>query len=261
MKKVLFIFVMLLGLSISAFAAQAGQVEDVANDVLTAYKNRDVELLKKHASAILKMSISESYFKDKAIQEDLKAVDSWDGKIREIRYKNKKMFGADVLMATAYFADAPEKDEIYTVLLSNFNNSGWVIFGKGLAKIKKGEFEQLSKTVPAPGAAKDIKPQKKAQRNLDIEMANGDTFKKVSLDKLVKLIDTLNDNNFYIILKDKEDYMQAAYSDKGYTVEYQNAKGHFTAHKLLSKDETLSLFKKYYQGEEGWEKSVVWDKQ
>ncbi len=257
MKKIFLIVALLLILSVSAFA----QVENAARDVLTAYKNRDVELLKKHASAILKMAISEDYFKDEALKKDLKAVDNWDGKIREVRYETKNMMGANVVMATVYFADVPGKDEINAVLLSNFNNTGWTIFGNGISSMAKEEFNQLSKVISAANAPAEKKSQKQSRRAFSIEMASGDTFDNVFEERFEELFNGLNDDNFYIILNDGDNYLQAAYSDKGYTVEYQDKEGHFTAHELLSKDETLSLFKKYYQDKENWKEKIVWDKE
>ncbi|PLX14573.1 MAG: hypothetical protein C0597_09770 [Marinilabiliales bacterium] len=81
MKK-LILAALFLGFTFTGFT----QVEEIAKEVLQAYKDRDTEALKKHASGFFKYAISESYFSDKEIQEDLKFVDSWDGKIKEIRF-------------------------------------------------------------------------------------------------------------------------------------------------------------------------------
>jgi len=256
MKKALLVVAVLLSFSISAFA----QVEDVAKDVLNAYKSRDAELLKKHASAILKMSISEDYFKDESLKKDLKAVDNWDGKIREVRYETKNMMGANVVMATAYFADVPGKDKINVVLLSNLNDTGWTIFGNGISSMAKEEFNQLSKVISAANAPAEKKSQKQSQRAFRVEMASGDTFDNVSEERFEEMFNELNDDNFYIILNDGNNYLQAAFSDKGYTVEYQDEKGHFTAHDILSKDKTISLFRKYYQEGQNWREGITWDK-
>ncbi|NOX33260.1 MAG: hypothetical protein GXP56_05915 [Deltaproteobacteria bacterium] len=259
MKKILLVFIVLLISGIPVFA-QDLQVQNVTEDVLTAYRNRDIDLLKKHASAILKVSISQNYFKGESIRGDLKAADNWDGKIKEIRYDSKNMMGANVLMATVYFADVTGTDEMYAVLLSNFNNTGWVIFGNGISKITKDEFEKLSKTIPVPPADTSIKSKKKVKNKFSIEMANGEKLDNVPEEKIDGYFNQLNEDNFYIILSDGKNYLQAAYSDAGYTVEYQDEKGHFTAHELLSKDETLTLFKQYHEGKEDWNKGIVWDK-
>ncbi len=256
MKKVLLVVAVLLSFSISAFA----QVEDVAKDVLNAYKGRNVEMLKKHASAVLKMSISEDYFKDEALRKDLKAVDNWDGKIKGIRYESRNLMGANVVMATVYFADVQGKDRINVLLLSNFNNTGWTIFGNGISSMAKEEFNQLSKIIPAANAPAEKKSQKQSQRAFSIEMANGDTFDNVFEEKFEELFNKLDDDNFYIILNDGNNYLQAAFSDKGYAFEYQDEKGHFVAHDILPKDKTISLFRKYYQGEQNWGEGITWDK-
>jgi len=79
--------------TITAFS----QVENVAKEVLNAYKNKDVELLKKNASGILKLTISESYFEDKNVQEDAKAVAGWDGTIKEVRYDTGSLLGRKMI--------------------------------------------------------------------------------------------------------------------------------------------------------------------
>jgi len=91
-------------------------------------------------------------------------------------------------------------------------------------------------------------------------MASGDTFDNVSEERFEEMFNELNDDNFYIILNDGNNYLQAAFSDKGYTVEYQDEKGHFTAHDILSKDKTISLFRKYYQEGQSWREGITWDK-
>ena len=117
---------------ISLFSLVAcSQVEnvatDVAKEVLYAYKNKDVELLKKNASGIIKHAISPSYFEDKSVRDDAKAINEWDGTIKEVRYDTDNIMGKKMVLATAYYADAGP-DQIYAVMLSSLDNGkNWVL--------------------------------------------------------------------------------------------------------------------------------------
>ena len=106
------------------------KAEGIAKEVLKAYKTKDVELLKKNASGMLIHAISKSYFEDKGIQDDLKVVENWDGNIKEVRYATDKMMGKKITMAMVHYADAPDKDKIYAVILSTMDNEKWVFIGK-----------------------------------------------------------------------------------------------------------------------------------
>ncbi|MGI6479918.1 MAG: hypothetical protein ACOX0M_10835 [Salinivirgaceae bacterium] len=229
-------------------------VEEVAKEVLEAYKNKDVELLKKNASGIMKHAISKSYFEDKSVQKDAKAIDEWDGTIKEVRYEIENMMGKKMVLATAYYADA-EPDQIYAVLLSSLDNGkSWVFVGSGLGGLTKEEFEQLSKTIPVD----ETKKESKTETNFSVELANGDTFDKVSEAKIVECINSLDEDNFFIILNNKEDFIQAAFSDGNFDIQYKENGKQFSAEKVLSKEATIQLFKDYYQGKDDWKKEIVW---
>ena len=94
MKKLVIISTLIFVSTITAFS----QVENVAKEVLNAYKNKDVELLKKNASGILKYAISEGYFEDKGVKEDAKAVAGWDGTIKEVRYEVGNIMGRKAVL-------------------------------------------------------------------------------------------------------------------------------------------------------------------
>ncbi len=260
MKKLVIISTLIFVSTITAFS----QVENVAKEVLNAYKNKDVELLKKNASGILKYVITEGYFEDKGVKEDAKAVAEWDGTIKEVRYEVGNIMGRKAVLATAYYADAGP-DQIHAVLLSSLDNGkNWVFVGSGLGTLKKAEFEQLSKTIPVDGAEKKssdgAKKEVKKVSNFSVELANGDTFDKVSEEKMVECINSLNDDNFFIILNDKDDFIQAAFSDGNFVAEYKENGQQFAAEKMLTKEETIQLFKDYYQGKDNWKKEIVWKK-
>ncbi len=244
---------------ISLFSLVAcSQVEnvatDVAKEVLYAYKNKDVELLKKNASGIIKHAISPSYFEDKSVQDDAKAINEWDGTIKEVRYDTDNIMGKQMVLATAYYADAGP-DQIYAVMLSSLDNGKkWVFVGTGLGKLTREEFKQLSKTIPVEGTKKESK----TATTFSAELANGNTFDNISEEKMVECINSLDDDNFFIILKNKEDFIQAAFSDGDFVVQYKEDGKQFSAEKVLTKEETIQLFKDYYQGKDNWKTEIVW---
>jgi len=201
-------------------------------------------------------SAKDEYFNNKDIQDDLKAIESWDGKIRGIGYETKNIMGKKITMADVYYSDAKDTSEIYDVLLSSFDNKKWVFVGTGIGKEKREEFNKLSKTL----SSNDTEQKVGTRKAYSIEMANGETFNNVSQEKLLSCFSKLNDDNFYIILNRGKDFLQAAYSEKGYTVEYKENGVQYTAKNLLSKEKTVQLFKDYYQGKANWEKGTVWEK-
>ena len=250
MRKMLLVFITLITLNICAFS----QVENVAKEILEAYKNKNVELLKKNASGILLMAISADYFNDPALKGDLKSVEKWNGEIKEIRYQTGDMMGKKIFLATAYYVEISGTNEIYTVSLSSIDGQKWVMFGSGLAKIQKAEFEQMSKEIQFTDAKKETKPA----RIYSIDMANDDSFDKVTQEKMVECINKLDDEIFFITLNCNDDFIQAAYSEKGYAVEYSEKGVRYVATEVLSKEQTIILFKKYFQNMDDWKQGINW---
>ncbi len=258
MKK-LFVTSLLLSFVLVGFT----QVQDVAEAVLKAYQDRDVELLKKHASGILLAAISDSYFEDKGLQDDLKVVDNWTGEIKDIRYMTDNMMGQTISIATVYYADKPDDTgEIYTVVLSSLENADWVMVGSGLGTEKMAEFEKMSPTLAGSKVVQDESLKKeetiRMQKDYAVEMANGDTFSDVSEETLGDCINKLDDDNFFIILSNGDDFMQAAYSDQGLIVQYKEYGQQFEAEEYLTTEQTVELFNNYYRGSTDWKEGYIW---
>lgn len=245
---------------LAIFAAVAiSQVETVASEVLKAYKDRDPELLKKNASGFVKMAISDSYFEDEQFKDDLKAVDSWDGALKEIRYKSDNLMGKKVNMAMVHFTSNPDvEDEIFVVTLSNIKKDNWVMFGSGIVSEKKSEFEKGRLSLS--GSKKQLKKAEaeKALEKFSIEMANGDTHDKVDEKLIEEMIDSLDDDNFFIILNNGDDFLQAAYSDHEYSLQYKEKGEQFECEELLDKKQTVQMFKDYFKGNENWKNDNEW---
>lgn len=259
MKKLSVISIIFLSFSIAAFA----QVENVAKEVLKAYQSRDVELLKKNASGMMKMAITEGFFEDKSIQEDLAVIDNWDGKIIETRYDAGDMMGKKVYIASTYFSDVPDKEsEVYLVILSSMDKTNWVMFGVGVVSEKKEEYVKMSLTIPeeketAP-VVEEATSYTSSPRNVSSEMYDGDSYTNATNKEITKSFNTLSNNNFFISLTHKDDYIQVAFSDKGYAVDYKNIKGHFEANEYTEKDKALQILLDYKAGNDSWKKDFTW---
>ncbi len=258
MRNVKFI---LLGITIMFSTTLFAQVENIANEVLKAYKERNVELLKKNASGIMKHAISVSYFEDKDIQEEIKSVDNWDGKIREIRYKSGDMFDKKVYIASIWFSEVVEnKDEIYTVFLTSVDKEKWVIFGIGIGTEVKEEFNKMDKSLSGNVEEVAISKENEQKKNytFSTEMADGTISKKITEKQISDYINKLNDDNFFLILNRDEGFMQSAYSAKGFTVQYKENGKQFEAKEYMSKENTIKIFKKYFNGDNNWKAGIEW---
>lgn len=257
MKKLVFTSIILFAFVFSSYA----QVEEVAKEILKAYKDRDAELLKKNASGMLKMSINDSYFEADDLQEALKIVDDWDGKIKEIRYTEENMMGKKINIAAAHFADNPENDEIYWVGLSRMGNSDWVMFAKGLTSDTREEFEKMSPSMGDAANRKEKRAEKAAKnKKFSVEMANGETYDSISDDKLKELINSLDDDNFFMILnKGDEDFLQTAYSENGYSLQYKEKGEQFQTGEMIDKEKATEVFTNYYNEKSDWKEGINWE--
>ena len=262
MKKVTLIIAVVAMMISTSILAQADQVKVIVNEVMTAYKNQEPGLLKKHASGFMKNIINDNYFKNKKYKPYTEMANEWDGNIREIRYSKESLMGNNLIFATAYITDVPKTKgkEIYTVDLSNNNNEGWVFIAEGISTEKKSEFEEMSLAYPSNDNS-TAKKEDKTKTGFSIEMANGDTFNAVSNKILTDNFNKMNDDNFFLILNHENNFIQAAYSENGYDVEYKENGVQFSADKALSKEETLELFKKYLNEDSDWNTAVQWEKQ
>ena len=255
MKKILTIMAVVFMLLPFQQVGAQGNDEHTARDIIKAYKTKDVDLLKKYATAMILPAISKSFFEDKQIKPLVKKAKKWDGKIRGIRHASMDFMGKKISTATVYFSDGDKPGEINVVMLTSMNKSPWKAFAMGISTIDKKEFDEMGKGKKAAISSGDT-----PGRDFSIEMANGDTIKSPSIKKLKKGIKSLNDDNFYLILNHKDDYIQTAYSAKGYTAEYQDKTGHYEASKLLSQEKVISLFTAYLNKDANWKDSYGWDK-
>ena len=180
-KLILLMFVILL--SYQMISAQE-TLEQIAKDIINAYKISDVDLLKRHASGILLPAINEHFFEDKQAKEIAVMTNDWDGTIKEIRYSSENIMNKTIIIAIIYFNMCADKEQICVVLLSSLDNSNWKALGMGISTIEKEEFEKNS--LDLQSVKKVIKPVD--HKGYTIEMASGEIVKDPSTAKLQELL-------------------------------------------------------------------------
>ncbi len=239
---------------ITLFACQGmaqGNAENVATDVINAYKNKDVTLLKKYLTSIMVYDVNDNFFDSSDGKPLAEIAEKWDGTIKEIRYSKGDMMGKTVLLASVYFSDNPNGN-INVVILTSYEKSDWKAFAFGIEDITKEEFEQGSKEIPEE--TNDVIIDHSA---FSIEMANGDAFENPSTEKLIELLKSLDDDNFFLILNSKRGFLQASTSEKGFIVQYSDDTGMFEAEAYFTFDMLNDIFEAYIDSKE-WKEKAVW---
>ena len=89
-------------------------------------------------------------------------------------------------------------------------------------------------------------------------MFDGPSYDKATQEILEESFSTLNADNFFISLANNDNWIQVAYSDDGYSVDYNDANGHFMAKGFLTKEEALQLLINYLHQTEDWNKNQIW---
>jgi len=257
MKKILsMLFIAIMMLSAHQILAQVSE-EQAATDIINAYKNKDVALLKKYATGIMVHVINESFFESDDAKPLVEIAEKWDGTIREIRYSKGDMMGKTISLASVYFSDN-DNGNLNTVLLSSYENSEWKAFVYGISDIARSEFEQGSKEIPGDEVVEEAKPVSSDHSDFSIEMANGDTFEKPSTEKLKELLKSLNDDNFFLILNSKQGFLQTTTSEKGYIVQYSDDNGMFEAEAYFTFEMLVDIFAAYIDNDNAWKSKAKW---
>lgn len=254
MKKTTVIIICAI-LMISTYHVKAqGDANQAANEILKAYKTKDVALLKKYATGIMIHVINEGFFESKDGTPLVEIANNWDGTFKEIRYTKGDMMGKTVLLANVYFSDN-SNGNLNVVMLTSSANSDWKAFTFGISDISKSEFEQGSKEIPGASVEKE---KAKDYTEFSIEMANGDMFKAPNPDKLKELLKSLNDDNFFLILNNKEGFLQASTSEQGYIVQYSTDAGMFEAEAYFTFEMLTEIFNLYIDNNNSWKDKAKW---
>jgi len=256
MKKVLSILLIaVITLSVNSLFAQ-GNAKKAAEDIITAYKDKDVALLKKYMTGIMLYAISDDFFESGDGKDLAEIAKSWDGGIKEIRYSKGDMMGKTVLLSSAYFSENPNGN-INVVIMSSYEGSEWKAFTYGIVDITKKEFEEGSKEIPKDEPVIEVKKAINDHSEFSIEMANGDTFDKPTTEKLKEQLKKLNNDNFFLILNSKQGFLQASTSEKGYIVQYSDDSGMFEAEAYFTFEMLTNIFITYIDNE-NWKEKAKW---
>ena len=244
--------------SFSQINAQ-GDVEPIAKDVIKAYKTKDVVLLKKYITGIVVYAINDSFFDSKDGKPLVSMAENWNGNIKEVRYEKGNMMGKEILLASVYFSDN-ENGKLNIVMLSSYDGSDWKAFAFGLMDVSKEEFEQGSLEIPSSDEAEEVEEEKtigSINSGFSVEMGNGDTYKEPNIKKILELLKTLNDDNFFLILNSNNGFLQASTSEKGYVVQYSDDDGMFEAEEYFTLEMLNEIFTAYINNAD-WKAKAKW---
>lgn len=253
MKNVLKVLLVVVSILLVNCSYAQGDAEEAAKNVIKAYKTKDAVLLKKYMTGIMVYAINDGFFEGSDGKPLVEIAENWNGEIKEIRYSEGDIMGKQVLLASAYFSDNPNGN-LNVVILSSYEKSDWKAFAFGITEINKEEFEKGSKEISA-----ENKTEQKESDHSDysIELANGDKFEKPTTDKMIELLKTLDDDNFYLILNSKDGYLQTSTSDKGYIVQYSDSDGMFEAEAYFTMDMLINIFTAYIDNG-NWKEKAKW---
>lgn len=256
MKIVLAVFSMLL----LAPAANAQDASKVATELITAYREKDAEGVKRHMSPMLSATVDKKYFEDKEMLRDVEALKKWNGKIREVRYFAGK-FG--VMAAVYYDEDAdPARVRLFSLIKSG---KTWKHGMQAFYVLEKEKFLSYGLKEPSgKDAAAAKKPAAAAGDNSPvkgyaIETADGTKADAPSVNLLKKKLAKLDDDNFFLTLTAPDGgFMQGGYSEAGLDMQYKDAAGHFTSEAVVSPETGAEMFTGYLKGEAGWKEKCGW---
>jgi hypothetical protein len=257
-KLICFQLVFVLLLSFNQVAAQ-GDAEKTAKEVIEAYKNEDFALLKKHLTGMMLNVIDDDFFESDDGKPLVEIAQQWDGTIKEIRYEKNDMMGNEVLLASAYFSDNPNGN-LNVVLLSSFDQSDWKAFASGLTDISKEEYEKAATSMEATAEKKEPVAEVAANRSdYSIEMATGDIIEGPTDEKVKESLKTLDDDNFFMTLNGKDDFLQTTISEKGYIVQHGGGDdGMFEADDFFTFEQLVDIFIAYIN-EQNWKEMANWN--
>lgn len=254
MKKISVVITIVISIFLFKNVVAQGNAEKVAKEVINAYKTQDLKLLKKYATGIVVYTMDDNYFNSEDGKALVEIAKNWDGTIKEIRYAEGDIMGKKVLLASAYFSDN-KNGNLNVVVLSSYEKSDWKAFMYGITEATKEEFNEGSLEIPVKG--KTTVASKTDHSKFSIEMANGDKFDQPTKQKLVELLKTLNDDNFFLILNSETGFLQASTSEKGYIVQYSDDEGMFEAEAYFTIDMLTEIFELYIDNG-NWKDKAKW---
>jgi len=261
MKKVIFVSLFFMLYSFNMQMHAQGDPEPYAREVIEAYKNKDLSLLQKHATAALYHALNEGFFESSEAKSLVEIAKTWDGSIKEIRYDDMEMMGQSVLVAMVYFGDNPNGN-LNVVTLSHLQDMEWKAFGMGIMDVSEEEYLALSTEIP------EHKPKdepEKAEVQVDeldveyegftVEMAIGETYDNPSIKKLKASLESIDDDNFFLSLSSKDGFIQTTIAGEGFIVQYNDGDGLFEAESYFDIEEVQRIFVSFLKDDD-WKEMI-----
>ncbi len=263
-----FTAIVLSALFLPAHCSFAQTAEEVGREILTAYKKRDLEGVRRHMPSVLAMTVDKNFFKDKAIKSEVIGLRRWDGKVREVRYFATK---AGVTASVYYDEDAdPARIRVF-----HLNKAGdtWKQALASFLVVEKEKFSAYGEKEPsAKAAARAVAsqpaasqpaivqgaPQDAPNKGYVIEMADGTVVKDPTVAQLQKAFGALGEENFFITLNSPDGFMTASRSGAAYDVEYKDEQGQFAAVDEMNAEKAFELFGAYMKRERAWKTRARW---
>ena len=146
-------------------------------------------------------------------------------------------------LGTARLADK------YSTMMQDADNEELTEMAKNMAKQMGGE-----------EAEEAVAEVMEGQEGFRLETSSGEVTEAPSLTQLMQSLQELDSENEYCILSHGDEFIQAAYSEKGMIVQYKDDTGQYEAAELLMKPVAIMIFSTYMKGDDSWKESTKWDK-
>ncbi len=146
-------------------------------------------------------------------------------------------------LGTAKLADK------YSSMMDNPNGEEMTEMAKNMAKAMGGEEAEQAVAEAMEGI-----------EGFRLETASGEVIEAPSLTQLMRSLGELDSDDEFCILSKGDDFIQTAYSEKGFTVQYKDATGHYESAELLMQPVIVMMFSTYMKGDDSWKQSTKWEK-
>ena len=137
----------------------------------------------------------------------------------------------------------------YSTMLNDANNEELTEMAKNMAKQMGGE-----------EAEEAVAEAMEGQEGFRLETVSGEVIEAPSLTQLMQSLAEVDSDDEFCILSKGDDFIQAAYSEKGMIVQYKDDTGQYEAAELLMKPVAVMIFTTYMKGDDSWKEAAKWEK-
>ena len=95
-------------------------------------------------------------------------------------------------------------------------------------------------------------------QSYSLRMADGTELESVTYEQLMEGLQSLDSDNFFLVLTRGEDFIQTSIIEGGYLVEYKEDGEHQTSVEVISEEDMMRFFSMYYRQEDGWKDLFEW---